>query len=226
MREIIAIPNAKIARKNRNNVFTAINTFGVAPNYIQIDADGELTMNGTATIFQDVNTGFAGAKVPAVNAPSWTTFIGNINAYTFAVSDYIDVEAMEVPHGWKEGSDIEIHLHWATNGNNDATVRGVKWEIEYTWANNLTAGGTTAFGSIAAVSAETSIAASEPTLTNKYTSVVTFTPTGGKVGMYIKLRIKRIASVTNTAPASNPFGLAVGLHTQLDTIGSKTISAK
>ena len=198
---------------------------GGTTNYTEFEADGSLTMVGTATVFQDVNTGFAGAKVPAANAPTWTTFIGNINAYTFAVDNYIDVEALEVPHGWKEGSDIEIHIHWATNGNNDATVRGVKWEVEYTWANMLSAGGTTAFGSIAAVSTETSIAANEPTLTHKYTSVLTFTPTGGKVGMYIKLRLKRIASVTNTAPANNPFGLAVGIHCELNRIGSRTSSA-
>lgn len=198
---------------------------GGTTNGLKVSKGGDLTFLGTATVYQDVNTGFAGAKVPASNAPTWTTFIGNINAYTFAVNDYIDVEALEVPHGWKEGSAIEIHIHWATNGNNDATVRGVKWEIEYTWSNMLSAGGTTAFGSIAAVSTETSIAASEPTLTHKYTSVLSFTPTGGKVGMYIKLRLKRIASVTNTAPANNPFGLAVGIHCELDKVGSRTTGA-
>lgn len=222
---VVNTPSSEIVKSTANNQLTGTNNFGSVTNYTELATDGSLTMYGDATVFQDVNTGFAGAKVPAVNNPTWTTFIGNINAYTFAVSDYVDVEALEVPHGWKEGTAIEIHIHWATNGNNDATVRGVKWEVEYTWANMLSAGGTTAFGSIAAVSNETSIAASEPTLTHKYTSVLSFTPVGGKVGMYIKLRIKRIASVTNTAPASNPFGLAVGIHCELCRIGSRTISA-
>jgi hypothetical protein len=199
---------------------------GGTTNGVRIDKGGEMTFLGTATVFEDVNSGFSGAKVPSANYPSWDAFIGNTKAYTFTVGDYLETEPFEVPHGWKEGSAIEIHVHWATSGLNDATVRGVKWEVEYTWANMLLAGGTTAFGATNTQSLETSIAAAEPTLTHKYTSVYTFTPAGGKVGMYINMRIRRIASVTNVAPANNPFGLAVGIHCECDTVGSKTMGAK
>jgi len=73
---------------------------------------------------------------------------------------------------------------------------------------------------------ESSIAANESAKTHKYTSVVSFTPTGGKVGAALLLSLKRIASVTNVAPASDPFVLMVGVHFEKDTLGSRTISSK
>jgi hypothetical protein len=214
------VPTTKLA------IVGDVTRIGGSVNYTEFEADGTMVANGAATTWNDINIGFAGAKTPAVNNPTWTTFATNLNAYRFAVDDYLEVSALELLHDWKEGTAIELHVHWATNGANDATVRGVKWEVTYTWANSLADGGTTAFATATAQSAESSIAASEPDLTHKRTSVYTLTPTGGKIGAYVMLKIKRIASVTNTAPANNPFGLAVGVHYEKDTLGSRTISSK
>ena len=109
---------------------------------------------------------------------------------------------------------------------NNATVRGVKWEIEAAWANMLMAGGTTVMTATGAQSSETSIAANQPALTHRYTSIYSFTPTGGKIGAQVSFRIKRIASVTDVAPAANPFLLSVGIHYQIDTVGSRQIGVK
>jgi expansin (peptidoglycan-binding protein) len=75
------------------------------------------------------------------------------------------------------------------------------------------------------VSAETVIPANATDKSHFYTSVATFTPTGGKVGAYLCMALKRIAS-TGTAPTSNPWILAVGVHYEGDTLGTRTISAK
>jgi len=165
-------------------------------------------------------------RTTGVGKPTLSAFSGNIQKYTFAVNDISELSAIELKHDWKEGSEIEIHVHWCTNGANDATVRGVKWEIDYTWANNLEVGNYTAFPSATTLSSETSIAENEPDKTHKYTSVLSFTPTGGKIGACLCISLKRIASVTNTAPANNPFVIMVGVHYQIDTIGSLSISSK
>ena len=150
----------------------------------------------------------------------------SLQMYSFAVNDFSEIDATELIHRWQEGTSIEIHCHWATGGTNDGTVRGVKWEVEYSWANTLNNGGQTAFPAVSVQSAETSIAASEPAGTHKYTSIYSFTPTGGKIGAYLALSIKRIASVTNIAPVVNPILLAVGVHISIDTLGSRQQAVK
>ena len=176
-------------------------------------------------MFDDVNASISSGKVGASNSPSWSSFIGNLYEYTFAVNDYIDLGAVELPHSYKEGSNFEIHVHSATNGL-DVTDRGIKWEIEYAIQNdNYSAGIGTAWSAATVVSAETTIPANTPNRSGVYTSVATITGTGIKMGAHIKMRLRRIAS-TGTAPTNNPFAIQVGIHYELDTLGSRTTTAK
>jgi hypothetical protein len=188
-------------------------------NYAEFEGDGALKFNGDATVFNDLIIPLESAKTPASNAPTWATFNGNLYAYTFAVNDHVYLQATEVLHGYKEGSNIEFHVHWATNGS-DGTDRAVNWEIEYSWADV-----NEVFPASATVSAETTITANTTSLTHKYTSVASISGTGYKLGSILKARLRRITSA-GTAPANNPFGLMVGIHYELDTIGSRTTSSK
>ena len=208
-----------------NKTFDNSNKYGGASNYTMFEADGTLKMVGDATVYDDINTGI-NPRNTGVGRPNLVTFLGNLLEFQFAVNDFADLQPIELLHDWEEGSTIEFHCHWATGGLNDTTVRGVKWEIEYSWANMQAAGGTIVFTTPVAISAETSIAANEAAYTHKYTSVGTLTPTGGKIGAQICFRVKRIASVTNTAPVADPFLLSVGVHYKRDTLGSRTTSGK
>lgn len=194
--------------------------FGGAEDYTEFETDGTLLMEGKATVFNDIVCPLI-VRTTGVGRPTLATMVGNIQQYTFAVNAYAEIEAIDLPHSWKEGSEVEIHVHWATGGLNDATVRGVKWEIEYAYA-----GMTGAYTTATTDSAEAVIAANEPAGTLHYTTVDTFIPTGYTIGTQMVLRLKRIASVTNTAPAADPFALAVGVHIEQDTIGSRERGSK
>jgi hypothetical protein len=164
-------------------------------------------------------------KSTGAGKPTLATFSGNIRKYTFAINDVTELGTVELTHDWKEGTAIEIHVHWASNGTN-VDDRYVKWEVDYTWANIVSAGGTTAFAAATTASAETTI----PTATNVdkthyYTDVVSFTPSGGKVGACLNLSLKRIAA-SGTAPTNDPWCLMVGVHYQIDTLGSRSETAK
>ena len=93
-------------------------------------------------------------------------------------------------------------------------------------ANTLSSGGQTAFPAATTLSAETLIPASTPDKTNIYTSVLTFTPSGGLVGLNILMSLKRIASVINPSPSSDPWVFMVGIHEQENTLGSRQIGTK
>jgi hypothetical protein len=197
--------------------------FGVPPDYSEFEVDGTLKFNGAATVFNDLYLDIS-PKTTGASKPTLTAFSGNINKLTFALNDITEVNTTEITHDWKEGSPIELHMHWASNGV-DGTNRYVKWEIDYTWANILSAGGQTAFPTYTRVSAETIIPANTPDKTHFYTSLGSFTPTGGKIGSALLMSLKRIAA-SGSAPSSNPWGLMVGVHYEIDTIGSRSVTGK
>jgi hypothetical protein len=167
-------------------------------------------------LFMDVAPKSTGAGKPTL-----ATFTGNIRKYTFAINDITELGTIELTHDWKEGTPIDVHVHWASNGT-DVDDRYVKWEVDYTWANISSAGGTIVFAAATTSSGQTTI----PTATNVdkthyYTGVVEFTPTGGKIGAALTLSLKRIAA-SGTAPTNDPWCLMVGVHYQIDTIGSRS----
>lgn len=206
-------------------VSSATAEIGGATNYMQVEAGGTVKQVGDATVFDDINTGL-NPRNTGTGRPTLASFVGGLSEFQFAVNDYADLTPIELLHGWKEGSTFEIHLHWALGGTNDTTVRGVKWQIEYSIANMVDNGGTTAFAAITPVSVESSIPSGQPALTHRYTSVVSVVGTGFKIGTQLCMQVKRIASVTNTAPAANPYLLSIGIHYEIDTLGSRERGTK
>jgi len=94
------------------------------------------------TLWEDLRVN-AGAIRPGGNSPTWGTvaanapFNGNLNRWWFdwnAVhEDEVEFEA-ELPHNYKEGTNIECHVHWVPEAGAGANAC-VKWGLEYTWAN-------------------------------------------------------------------------------------------
>jgi len=149
-------------------------------------------------------------------APTLATFKGSIEQLTFdATNDYV-IGATEITHAWKEGTPIEAHIHWATNGV-DGTERGVKWQLNYTIGDFMGV-----FGDDTPITVDATISASATDRTH-YISAFT-TPIDGtnyKIGSYICWKLSRIATEhANGAPSANPFALAIGFHVQQDTLGS------
>jgi len=228
---IVATPGKRFTLNDHFNVadwdqrfarhtHTQFNTpmlFGTELAGVRIEADGTVVLLGEATTTMDIVCPLI-VRTTGAGRPTLATFVGGILQYQFAVNNNAEIESSEFPHNWKQGSEIEFHLHWATGGANDATVRGVKWEIEYSYAGAH--GG--AFSGSTTISAETAIEASAADRKLYYTSVGSFTPADDiTIGTQLVLGVKRIAAA-GTAPAANPFGLAVGLHFELDGFGSRT----
>lgn len=232
---VVATPGKRLTLNDHFNVadwaqqfarhtHTQFNTpmlFGSEAGGVRIEADGTVVLLGDATTTMDIVCPLI-VRTTGVGRPSLATLVGNILQYQFAVGDSAEIESSEFPHNWKQGSEIEIHLHWALGAANDATVRGVKWEVEYSYTSSH--GGS--FSGTTVVSAETAIEAGAADRKMFYTSVHTFTPVETVlIGTQILARAKRIAA-TGTAPAADPFALAVGLHYLVDGFGSRTRAIK
>lgn len=199
------------------------------------DADGSdflflsdpLPTGNHLTLWNDWNlsrdfTPNAGAGVPVRN-----TLVGNIVKDQFAVNDALQFMSAETLHDWKEGTDMSVHVHWADGGLNNATVRGVKWEIEYAVCNPVEGGfGATAYTATVTGSSELTIPANEPDRTHHVSHILTIPGTSLRIGAHIIARVKRIASVTNVAPVNDPFLISFGIHYEADTRGSRSMFTK
>jgi hypothetical protein len=195
--------------------------FGSETDHTTFEADGTLKMVGDAKVWNDWNlvrdfTPLAGAGVPVRNA-----LVGGIVKDQFAVNDALQFQSVELLHDWAEGSDVEVHVHWALGATNDATVRGVKWQVEYTICNPVEAGGSpTAFSTSTTASQEFAVPAGQADRSHRVGTIVVIPGTGLKVGAHLEMVLKRIAA-TNPAPAADPFLISFGVHYQSDTLGSR-----
>jgi hypothetical protein len=132
---------------------------------------------------------------------------------------------IEIPHDYKEGTNIVFHIHW---GANDAPAGGtdnVKWQLIYSIAR-----GSNTFPDAI------SPAAVEVAYTTQYqymfTDLATITgSTGGVDGGNIKIGDQFHFTVKRVAASSDEFGGealmgTLGLHYQTDTLGSRAIGTK
>jgi hypothetical protein len=188
-----------------------------------VDSTGEVTiLSPTAktivlspVVWDDIYVPLAGAKIPASHFPTWATFLANLNSYTFAIDDYADLATAEILHGWKQATDIGLHIHLITNGLNNATARKVKYTIYYSWGDT-----DEVMSAQASLTAEATITANLADKTHLFLDMGDITGTNYKIGSILKLRVMRIAG-TGTEPAVDPFVEMIGIHYQIDTVGSR-----
>ena len=110
-------------------------------NYVQL-SDVGLYLIGTATMWDDIRVAAQSVR-PGASSPTWSTFKDSVKTWHFSKVTDQEVEfSVQLPHAWKEGSDIEPHVHWCPI---DTDTGNVTWALEYTWANiDGTFGATTA----------------------------------------------------------------------------------
>jgi hypothetical protein len=211
---------------------------GTSTNYTEFEADGTLKFNGTATCYLDAVVPFC--YKGGTGEANFDTFVGGIKNLKFLVGDFVAFQNTEAPHDYKEGSEIEIHLHWAVN---QAMIAGdkVKWKLELAFANPINGVNT---GTIFCDPATPTVFGTK-TIEIEYTSPVGGTPAGSyiystfgtisaanmanvKIGAGFIGTLTRIAkSAGGTDPATGcVYGLNLGIHYEVDTIGSRQRGTK
>jgi hypothetical protein len=129
-------------------------------NYTKIAADGSLSYVGNATRWEDLKVPVNSVKIKAKKntdgtdiAPAeWAGFKTGTSLALLWFKDEGNAEneqevvfTVQMPHGWKEGTDIYPHVHWTTGKLKDdgtleyatkpGTTGRVTWGLEYTWAS-------------------------------------------------------------------------------------------
>lgn len=191
-------------------------------NYTEFESDGTVEFKGNATVWNDANVGSYTLGGPAAGLPDEVKFLdevgGDTGIYTwaFAIGEAV-YGAIEIPHDYKEGSDIYFHVHWQGIAAPADGTDNVKWQCEYTVAR-----------ATATLDAATTIA-KESAITTQYVSVMSqfaaITGTNFKIGDQFLFKLSRIAASADDY-AGDALIQTVGLHYECDTSGSRTITAK
>lgn len=189
-------------------------------NYTQVSNTGHLTLVGSATVFNDANVGamtfITGGTLPGI--VEWLDSTGaGTGIYTrgFAVNES-GSGSIEIPHDYKEGTDMTFHLHW---GANDAPTGKdyVKWQVDYFISRSAVATPVKA-----TLVVESEVAQYEHKMSNLAPVI---TGTNLKIGDQVNFILTRIAAVGD-AYAGETLVETIGFHYECDTLGSNLISSK
>ena len=185
-------------------------------NTIEVESDGTLVRKGTATVWNDIIVQ-AGNLRPGSSAPGFASFIGGIFAISFNAGQEDEVHgAFEIPHDYKEGTDLVAHIHAAPSSDNTGNlVVGFEFEAQ-------SDGGTYA-GTTDTPADPLAMGGTPKKLFRE--NVATIPGTGRKIGDIIAFRFYRQNGGTDTF-TGDLFVLSIGLHYESDTDGSRAITTK
>lgn len=194
-------------------------------NYIEIDLTlGTLRLIGDATSWDDLRVAASVVK-PGVTAPNYKSFgpSGSLQALMFEAGHHDEVHfEVQMPHSWKEGSNIYPHVHWTPT---TADAGNVVWQLEYSWANiNGTFGApgnmataATAAGGTAWVHKMTALVESG----NAYISGA-----GKTISSMLVCRLHRNSNSGSDTLNKDVAFLEIDFHYEVDSFGSDTESVK
>lgn len=213
-------------------------------NYTKITADGSLSYVGNATRWEDLKVPVNAVEINAkkksdgtdIEPAEWAGFKegSSLGLLWFeSANDEEDEQevlfTVQMPHGWKEGTNIFPHVHW-TSGRldsrgalNDARAPGsdrVTWGLEYIWVN---VGGTFPDSDIFY---GTDIVAPNGESIDLYEHVITPLGSGGINGSGKTLSSMLVCRLfRNSSAGTDTYGGEAGLleidfHYQIDSDGS------
>jgi hypothetical protein len=196
---------------------------GGTADYTEFEADGTPKFHGAATAWNDANVGAMTLTVPVANQPDEVNFVDEVGGDTgittwgYAIGEKSS-GAIEVPHDYKEGSDITFHIHWQGIAAPSGTDY-VKWQLTYTVA---AANGEETLDAATTITVETAF---DTQYEFKLSSFDAITGTNIQMGDQFLFTLERIAAAGD-AYLGDALIATVGLHYECDTVGSRQMLSK
>jgi hypothetical protein len=214
----------------RNLYLSSLGTFN-GPADLPIACGSNKTISLTDAVWDDLRIVSGSFSRPGGSDPSIVLYYpagGGLGTglYEFAKNNWVSFVA-QLPHKYKQGTDIKVHLHW-TPGPNGVTENGhtVGWKVDYAWAN---VDGT--FGAMG--TADLSDACDGTDDKHQMTPEVTLDGhTASKnISSMLICNLRRSDTGTDdtwvgTVAGALPMILEVDFHFQIDTIGSRQAGVK
>ena len=117
-----------------------IHTDLVAASDLHVDCGTDKTVVLDEPVYDDIRITPGSFDRPGASDPTIKAVTpggGAITSYLYEFADgNIASFTVQLPHSYKTGEDIKVHLHWTpgTRGNEE-NGNLVGWKVDYTWAN-------------------------------------------------------------------------------------------
>ncbi len=207
--------------------YAKIVTDNVAASDLVIDCGTNKTVELAEVVWDDYVTPLGPNNWNGVsNNPTLTKLFddgsGSQGVYGFVFTNGDEaIITIQMPHKWKEGTTIYPHIHFMCTSDVDPTDKfGI--EFEYTWADineDFTANST-----LSTIDVETGVDTDNMHRIANVT-VAGISGSGHTISSVLLCRIKRVAA-TGDDYADGIAILDFDVHYEIDTIGSRQISAK
>ncbi len=196
---------------------------GGTTNYLNVDSGGRVLLVGTAQTWEDIRIVPGAFQFPGVADPTLQSWQPGGAGATYKVYKFLKNDEVhftcQIPHNYKEGSDIKPHIHWTPcDRGNEENGNTVGWKIDYSWANS-----DAVFASSTTV--DLSHACSGTDDQHEMTDSGTITGTNKDISGVLQIRLYR--SDTNAddtwvgaTTALSPAILEFDLHYEIDSLGS------
>lgn len=189
-------------------------------NYTRFEADGTVVFIGNATVWDDLRIPGLSVKTGA-SAPDLAAFLGAGSLLVLAFDGAATLEqcyfTAQLPHSYKEGTNLYPHVHWTPT---TADAGDVVWQLEYSWVN---VDGT--FG--ASTTIETAAAAAGGTAwVHKKTSFAAITGASKTISSMLVCRLFRDPAHASDTYTHDAAFLEVDFHYEIDTVGSRAALTK
>ena len=178
------------------------------------NVDGIVTAGVTPLLME--NTVWDDIRVPATRIRQGASLKPDFNLTDLTLdfddsSDETIYINIQMPHDWKIESDINPHIHWIQNQD-----QNIPWKFEYRWQlNNTTT--TTAWTTIALDTLAFTYTSGSLNQISEPSSMIT--PTGVTISAIMQIKITRDVSEDSYSGDAQIYEFDV--HYQRDTLGSK-----
>ncbi|MFZ4707963.1 MAG: hypothetical protein ACOYMF_18320 [Bacteroidales bacterium] len=184
---------------------------------VTIDTTGTIKLNGKATVFDDLTVSGMQTKKTGSNQPDFKQVAGGIYIDTFPPNSFAEVFfSVQLPHSYKEGSDVSAHVHWMPMSS-VMSSQDVIWKLEYEWRN---------INDIFSGASTTVLTATAPSGTPGYKHLLSEFPdisgTGKTISSIIICRLYRDATNALDTYTADAGFLAIDFHIEKDTLGSNS----
>jgi len=191
---------------------TFIGDYG-SGDYTLIEADGTIGFAGDATVWEDLRVPGTSMHKSA-NDPDWVSVNDAMTFYALGFDSSSEEQiffTIQLPHSYKEGSDIYPHIHWVPFSDSSGSVM---WQLEYCWEN---ISGT--------YDSATTISALGPTNEIEHQHIITSLPsidgTGKTISSILMCRLFRDGGETDDTYPHDGCLLEFDIHFEKDTLGSR-----
>ena len=186
--------------------------------YSHFEADGTLVFENDAIVYDDIQVFVSLGRVPAANAPTWTTWDFGLGGMAFPVlgfglNDYLDLY-VQTSHSMKLNTLLENHIHWTIPS--DSATDKIKFQIEVI---SGAIGEDFAVPTGSPYSAEYTLDGTESAKHN-YLDIGDIAAINSTVSSLYLIRLKRIAASASDY-ANDVYVLYSDCHYQKDTVGCR-----